>query len=83
MILLRDLLKKTAATHVDYENIKTAHEYLDNICKAVNENKRYADNLKKQMEDLAFLQNKIRYIQTYQVLGPLNVTNLPTDQRRL
>ena len=63
VILLRDLLKRTATGHVDYENIKAAHEYMDNICRAVNENKRYADNLKKQMDELSLLQSKIRYVQ--------------------
>eukprot|EP01087_Luapelamoeba_hula_P013648 TRINITY_DN3901_c1_g2_i1.p1 TRINITY_DN3901_c1_g2~~TRINITY_DN3901_c1_g2_i1.p1 ORF type:complete len:1340 (-),score=272.96 TRINITY_DN3901_c1_g2_i1:102-4121(-) len=60
VILLRDLLRRTGTSHPEYQKRCEAVEYLDNICKAVNENKRTAENLKKQMDSLALLQAKLR-----------------------
>lgn len=60
VILLRDLRQKTPENHVDYQNINAAQTYMDNICYQVNENKRSAENLKKQMDVLASLQAKMK-----------------------
>jgi len=60
VILLRDLTKKTATNHVDYNNIKAAHAYMDNICYQVNESKRRAENLRKQLDTLTSLQAKMK-----------------------
>lgn len=51
----QDLSKKTSEDHVDYQNINAAQAYLDNICYQVNENKRSAENLKKQMDILTYV----------------------------
>ncbi len=50
----QDLRQKTPENHVDYQNINAAQTYMDNICYQVNENKRSAENLKKQMDVLAY-----------------------------
>eukprot|EP01094_Clydonella_sp_ATCC50884_P015859 TRINITY_DN2652_c1_g2_i1.p1 TRINITY_DN2652_c1_g2~~TRINITY_DN2652_c1_g2_i1.p1 ORF type:complete len:627 (+),score=159.62 TRINITY_DN2652_c1_g2_i1:1-1881(+) len=49
-LLLRDLIKNTAETHPDWDNLQQAFEKIETVVDYVNERKRLAENLQRTMD---------------------------------
>ena len=59
VMLLADLLKNTPDSHVDYNDLKAAHEKTKEVADYVNEKKREAENINQVVEIQEKLSGKI------------------------